>query len=212
VPGFYLWTLAAILGASLLGVRAVAGPLRPIGRYGDLFAMGAAFLLLETKGVVQFALLFGTTWLVNSLVFIGVLLAVLLAVEATARFPLRRPGRLYGLLIASLAVAFAVRPESLLQLGFWPRLACGCALYFTPIFLANVIFTRRFRQAHDPAAAFGANLLGAMVGGTLEYAALLVGYRALLPLVAILYLLAVVWPQQRLIEHVSPHIPGRRSR
>ncbi len=35
--------------------------------------MGAAFLLLETKSVVQFALLFGTTWFVNALVFGGIL-------------------------------------------------------------------------------------------------------------------------------------------
>ena len=42
-------------------------------RYTDLFFMGAAFLLLETKSVVQFALLFGTTWFVNALVFLGVL-------------------------------------------------------------------------------------------------------------------------------------------
>ena len=41
--------------------------------YADLFFMGAAFLLLETNYVVQFALLFGTTWLVNALVFAGVL-------------------------------------------------------------------------------------------------------------------------------------------
>ena len=30
---------------------------------------------IETKSVVQFALLFGTTWFVNSLVFAGILLA-----------------------------------------------------------------------------------------------------------------------------------------
>ena len=48
--------------------------------FADLFFMGAAFMLLETKSVVQFALLFGTTWFVNALVFAGVLLAVLAAV------------------------------------------------------------------------------------------------------------------------------------
>ena len=41
--------------------------------------MGAAFLLLETRYVTGFALLFGSTWLVNALVFAGVLLAVLCA-------------------------------------------------------------------------------------------------------------------------------------
>ena len=40
----------------------------------DLAFMGAAFLLLETKNVVQFALLFGTTWLVNSITISGLLL------------------------------------------------------------------------------------------------------------------------------------------
>jgi hypothetical protein len=39
--------------------------------------------------------------------------------------------------------------------------------------------------------AFASNLLGAMVGGALEYVALLSGYRALLLVVAILY--GVAW-------------------
>ena len=34
--------------------------------YRDLFLLGAAFLLLETRSVTGFALLFGTTWVVNS--------------------------------------------------------------------------------------------------------------------------------------------------
>src|SRR4030095_9804892 len=46
---------------------------------GAFFCMGLAFLLLETKSVVQFSLLFGTTWLNNSLVFIAILLLVLAA-------------------------------------------------------------------------------------------------------------------------------------
>ena len=43
------------------------------------FFMGLAFLLLETKSVIQFSLLFGTTWLNNSLVFLAVLIFVLIA-------------------------------------------------------------------------------------------------------------------------------------
>ena len=66
-----------------------AGPLAPMRAYTDLFFMGAAFLLLETKSVVQFALLFGTTWFVNALVFAGVLLSVLAAVEVARRVGVR---------------------------------------------------------------------------------------------------------------------------
>src|SRR5438552_4103939 len=62
IPGFYLLTLALILLAALLLVRVTARTLHRMGGYPDLFFMGAAFLLLETKNVVQFALLFGTTW------------------------------------------------------------------------------------------------------------------------------------------------------
>ena len=50
--------------------------------------------------------------------------------------------------------------------------------------------------------AFGANLLGAMVGGVLEYSALLFGYRALLVVVGGLYALAFV--SGRMIGSAAP--------
>ena len=85
IPPLYLWTLGGIILLSLVLVRAVGGPLRAMRPYLDLFFMGAAFLLLETKNVATFALLFGTTWLVNAMVFAGVLVTVLAAVETTRR-------------------------------------------------------------------------------------------------------------------------------
>jgi hypothetical protein len=155
--------------------------------YADLFFMGAAFLLLETKNVVQFALLFGTTWFVNSLVFAGILLAVLGAVEIARRSRLPDRRVLYGLLAASLVVAWIVRPESLLRLEPVARFAAAAALAFAPVFLANLIFSQRFRDVGTSTVAFGANLLGAMLGGVLEYGAIVVGYRDLLVLVTVLY-------------------------
>ena len=59
--------------------------------YVDLFFMGAAFLLLETSNVVRFALLFGTTWFVNALVFAGILASVFLAIEVARRVRFRAP-------------------------------------------------------------------------------------------------------------------------
>jgi len=128
------------------------------------------------------------------------LVAVLLAVEVTARLEIKRFLPLYGMLLAALLVAYLVHPEALLPLSFWPRLLAASTLYFAPIFLANVIFARRFRETHEPTVAFGTNVLGAMVGGTLEYASLLVGYRALIIIVAVLYLTALVAGRR----HISP--------
>src|SRR6478752_7454801 len=102
--------------------------------YADLFFMGVAFLLLETKNVATFALLFGTTWLVNALVFAGVLLVVLAAVETTRRVPTPPLTVVFGGILASLALAWVVRPEDLLGLPFGPRLVSATLLAFLPIY------------------------------------------------------------------------------
>jgi hypothetical protein len=190
IPAFYLVTLLVILGGSAALARRFGGPFREMRPYLDLFFMGAAFLLLETKNVVQFALLFGTTWFVNALVFFGILLAVLLAVETARRLTLPPARLLYLLLAGALVIAWLVPPEDLLTLSFLPRLAAAVGIAFAPVFLANLVFAQRFRDVGSSTVAFGANLLGAMVGGVLEYAALITGYRALLGVVFVLYLLA----------------------
>jgi SAM-dependent methyltransferase len=200
LPGFYLVTIALILLVSLLAVRGVAGPIRPMLGYSDLFFMGAAFLLLETKSVVQFALLFGTTWFVNALVFLGVLVSVLAAVLLSQRVTFKHPARLYVVLLAGLALAWAVPPAALLELDFVPRFVAAVTLAFLPIFTANLVFAQRFKSTSASATAFGANLLGAMFGGLLEYTSLIIGYRMQLGVVAVLYGLAFLTGRKQLAE------------
>jgi hypothetical protein len=192
IPSLYLVTLGLILLASLVLVRAVSGPYRRMEGFIDLFFMGAAFMLLETKNIVQFALLFGTTWFVNALVTAGVLVAVFAAVEVSRHVRVRRPALLYLCLLAALVVAWAIPPSSLLSLSPVPRFVVAVVIAFAPIFLANMVFSQRFRDTGDSTTAFGANLLGAMIGGILEYLSLIVGYRWLLVLVALLYALAFI--------------------
>jgi SAM-dependent methyltransferase len=207
IPSVYSITMAIILAASIglillalypFGKGGMRGDVRSMLRYTDLFFMGAAFLLLETKSVVQFALLFGTTWFVNALVFLGVLLSVLVAVAVSQRVTFKHPARLYLLLLAGLAAAWLVPGSALLTLSPVPRFLAAITLAFFPIFVANLIFTQRFKEVAASTTAFGANLLGAMVGGILEYTALVTGYRALLFLVAILYGLALLFGRRHL--------------
>lgn len=213
IPSLYTSTLGLVLVVSVLAVLAVllgtamsagrggalrrlAGDLNGMWSYRDLFLLGAAFLLLETKSVTGFALLFGTTWIVNSLVFAGVLLAVLAAVELTRRgwAPPLVPA--YGILIASLAVNWLVPTSWLLSLPVPARAVVAIVIAFLPITAANVIFARRFRATANAPLAFGTNLLGAMLGGALEYLSLVYGYHALLLIAAALYVAAyLVMPQ-----------------
>ena len=198
IPGIYLLLIGLILGVSLIAIRVVGGPLRQMRGYADLFLMGMAFLLLETRSITTFALLFGTTWLVNALVFTGVLLAVLCAIEVTRRFVVPRAA-IIAALFTSLAVVWLVPNSWLLSLPVPVRLVAAVILAFTPIFCANLYFTSRFKEAANPTAAFAANLFGAMIGGCLEYLSLLTGYRFLLVVVAVIYLAAVL-VSQRLVR------------
>jgi hypothetical protein len=85
-------------------VRAVvASDHRPAASIGPLMVVGGAGLrplalapVLETSNVVRFALLFGTTWFVNALVFAGILVSVSLAIEVARRVRFRRPALLYA--------------------------------------------------------------------------------------------------------------------
>ena len=193
IPTVYLWMLGADparVAAARPGRRRLGS--RRMGGYLDLAFMGAAFLLLETKNMVQFALLFGATWFVNALVFAGVLVAVYLAVETASRIRLPPPAVLYMALIAALVLAWLVPQESLLGLPMVLRFAAGSALAFAPVFLANLVFAQRFADVETSGTAFAANLLGAMVGGTLEYLALITGYRFILIVIGVLYALAFI--------------------
>jgi len=193
IPGLYLSTIALVLLGSALLVRTVGGiGIRGMRPFTDLFAMGVAFLLLGSKSVVQFALLFGTTWFVNALVFAGILIAVYIAIEVSKRTkPINRKV-LYGALLASILVAWLVPLSALLSLDLPARFAVATALTFAPVFIANLIFAQRFAEVASSTAAFGANLLGAMVGGLVEYIALITGYRNVLLLVGFLYFVAAL--------------------
>ncbi|MEU6712241.1 spermidine synthase [Nonomuraea sp. NPDC046802] len=188
IPPIYLITLGLILVVSLLAVRVVAGPYKRMRPYADLFLLGVAFMLLETKSVTGFALLFGTTWVVNAIVFAGVLVAVLCAVEVTRRFRMPPLPVMYGVLLAGLLLAWLVPNEWLLSLPLPLRAVAAVTVAFLPIFAANVVFAKRFADTADATTSFGANLLGAMVGGCLEYVALVIGYKGLLIVAAVLYL------------------------
>ena len=169
--------------------RAAPGSGTSLRRFSPhFFLLGVAFLLLETRSLVTFSLLFGSTWIVNALVFFAVLLSVLAAVLVNARFTIRNAMPLYAALLAAILLAYALPPASLLVDPAWLRYALAGVLAFAPIFIANLVFSRSFRDTATADMAFASNLLGAMVGGAVEYLALLTGYQALLLVVAGLYL------------------------
>ena len=158
---------------------------------GRMFFLGAAFMLLETKAVVQLALLFGGTWLVNSLVFFVALILILLANLYVLKRPPARLTWQYAGLLGILALATVIPVDIFLSGGIWWRYVVPCVLALGPMFFAGVIFARSFRDTANPDMAFGSNIAGSVVGGLSESFSMLLGFRYLLLLAIIFYLLSI---------------------
>jgi hypothetical protein len=192
IPSVFLLALAGVLVLSLLFVffSAPPGALRSFNWH--FFFLGAAFMLLETRSLVTFSLLFGSTWMVNSLVFFAILSSILLAILFNTRIKIQKIGLLYGLLFASLILNVFLPLDTLLTIPWMEfRYIVASALTFAPIFLANVVFSHSFRDSQSADIAFASNLLGIVAGGMMEYLALLAGYRFLLLPVFIFYAVAL---------------------
>jgi len=158
----------------------------------EFFLLGAGFMLLETKSIIQFALLWGSTWVVASMAIASVLTMALAANFVVSRVEIRRPAVVGAALVALLAANYLV-PVG--RIAFESRALESlfyAVLVFSPIFCAGLLFGSAIARSTDVARDYGVNLLGAMVGGVGEYLSLVTGFRALLLVIALCYIGAVV--------------------
>ncbi len=184
--GLVMAALALALGA-LLRPPPRDEAIAPRGTRLRMFLLGAGFMLLEAKAVVHMAVLFGSTWTVNAIVFFAVLLTILAANALVLRYPPRRPRLAYLPLLAALGLNALVPLDAFLGLPALPRALLASLLVFSPVLCAGVVFASAFRGSRSPDRDLGANLGGAMAGGILEYAATLLGFRGILGVAMALY-------------------------
>ena len=157
------------------------------------FFLGVAFLLIETLSVTRFAMLFGSTWVVNTIVFSSILVVAVVANVWMQRLTVTISSHgLYALLAAAVLLNYVFPIHALLQVRLAGRLGAAMALMGAPIFVAAFIFARSFKETPDPALAFASNLVGAVVGGLLEYSSLVIGFRNLLLIGLGLYALSYI--------------------
>jgi SAM-dependent methyltransferase len=197
IPGHYAAVIAMILAFSAIAVFLTLR-LQPPGAAGggswswQFFLLGAGFMLLETKAIIQFALLWGSTWVVASLAIVSVLGMALLANYVVARLEITRPVLVGVVLVILLLLNYAI---PIGRITFESRALESifyALLEFSPIFCAGLLFGSAIRQSASVARDYGTNLLGAMVGGVAEYASLAAGFRVLLLVIAVCYVGAVI--------------------
>jgi SAM-dependent methyltransferase len=160
---------------------------------GRMFFLGAGFMLVETKAVVHMALLFGSTWMVNSVVFFAVLVMILAANLFVLAVKPRRLWPYYAGLLATLILNAAIPLDTFLGMERVTQVASSCLLVFTPILFAAVIFAVSFSRTPAPDYAFGANIAGAVLGGLAENFSMLLGFQYLVLLAVAFYVLSAVF-------------------
>lgn len=168
IPGPILAVLLIFIAAAAVLVRFTVG----LGRIAQrenlhFFTLGAGFLLLETKGITELSLLFGSTWVVNAVV-IGAFLGMALAANLVVlKRPISRVPAYVGLFL--FTAVSAVFPYSILNvLSSGQKVGVAAVLVGLPVFFSGLIFSRSFRDTAQPAQALGVNLLGAVIGGAAE--------------------------------------------
>jgi len=144
----------------------------PLGGLRDpqnfhLFFLGSGFMLLETKGVTELSLLFGSTWIVNAVVISAFLLMGMLANAVVAKWPVPRHWAYTGLFVALIA-GMVVPYSSLAALANIEKVLAATLLVGLPVFFSGMVFSRSFAEVAEPSRSLGINLLGAVVGGVLE--------------------------------------------
>jgi SAM-dependent methyltransferase len=206
MPAHYVRALALILIVStvvvLLVVRGQAGTWS-----WQFFLLGAGFMLLETKSIIQFALLWGSTWVVASLAIASVLSMALVANYVVTKVEITRPWLVAGILLGLLALNYFI-PVG--RIGFESRAlesAFYALLMFSPILCAGLLFGSAIAKSTSLSRDYGTNLLGAMVGGVGEYLSLVTGFRALLLVIGLCYIGAVLARRHREVR-LTPDAAG----
>ena len=161
------------------------------------FFMGAGFFLIETSNVISLSLLYGSTWVVNITVFASILSLILLGNWVCHVTSKPRYNILFSGLLASVFISYLVPPVALLSfnLNFIQGILAGL-VFLGPVFFAAVIFGHLIKKEDNLPQAYGSNLLGATIGGSLEYFSLVMGIKPLLLITLIFY--AAAWINLRL--------------
>jgi hypothetical protein len=184
-----LLCMAGLMAGMLVLLRRIHGP----SWTGLPFLfLGMGFMLMESASIVRLSLAFGSTWIVNAVVFFAVLSTVFLANASVQKGwgPSLRVGWI-GVIICALA-NWMFPVQILTALEFPARVALSILVIGSPVFFASACFSRLFAKEIGTGYALGINLIGVMCGGLLEYVSMVTGMRAIWLLVAGVYACACV--------------------
>lgn len=160
--------------------------------YWHFFFLGAAFLLLEVQNISKASVVLGNTWDVNAVIVSGVLAMILVANLLAQRFPKIPVKLVYLCLVGTCLSLYFVDLSRFAFLPYASKALLIGALTTLPMLFSGIVFIRSFALATGKDMALGANLIGALVGALLQSVTFVTGIKALLLIVAGLYLFSLL--------------------
>lgn len=188
-PLSYLWLWGPLL---LISVALFRPALRRRESNFDwcAFFLGASFMLIETKAFTELALVWGSTFAVTTFVLLFVLILGVVSNEIVLGRLNVSPRLSFSLLFVSLIAGYGLTFVSLAEVPLWLEGAIRGLIITLPLLFAGICFSNRLERGKNVRGTMAANLLGAILGGILEYTSMVSGFRFLYVIAFLIYGLA----------------------
>ena len=191
-PGTYLILFALVLGISFFMLRHFLPAHSWQTSLLPFFFLGAGFMLVETKAITELGLLFGNTWQVIGIAIISVLVMAFLANLVASRLHRQVLTLAFTGLLVVLLVGYTISVRESIQAASIAERLLLVVILVGPLFFSGIVFSTLLKGTPNIASAMSYNLMGAMLGGVLEYNSMRFGFSTLYLIAFILYGLAWV--------------------
>ncbi len=157
-------------------------------------------MLVETKGITELALVYGSTWFVVSIVIAFVLIMAYLANLLVINKIRIKLWLIYFSVLFSVFLGYIFTFIDHGTLSPIIQKILTPTMLTLPMFFSGLAFSKQLSTEKTISVALSSNILGAIFGGLLEYNAMYFGYRSLYVLGFLMYLSAFLFSKKRFIN------------
>ena len=208
-PRTYLILLTLVLGTAFSLVRGLL-PARPFEPSAlCFFFLGGGFMLVETKAITELGLVFGNTWQVVGVTIQGVLVMAYLANLCAGRLTRQSLSWAFIGLFIVLLSGYGMAVHGSASATSLPQKILLVAMLVGPLFFSGLVFSTLLKGSRSISDAMAYNLMGAMLGGALEYNSMRLGFSSLYLIALALYGLAWLTMQPGALawRHFDANLP-----
>ena len=163
--------------------------------YVTPFFLGAGFMLIEAKGITELAKIFGSTWVVLSVIIASILFLAFIANYIVLKKIIINEKLVYTLILASILLGYLFSNFNIV-LNQDYNLILMPLLLTLPVFFSGLAFSKEILIHKNFQNVLSSNIFGALFGGLLEYNSMYFGYSFLYLLAAIIYILAFIFSKR----------------